>query len=101
MASKKELQFEIIKTYGVISEKTKGWKREINSVSWAGAEPKFDIRDWSPDHEKMGKGITLTEEEFLNLIDIAKEVIFSNSEEETDDLFDNDELWTGKDRMPL
>ena len=88
MASKKELQFEIIKTYGVISEKTKGWKREINSVSWAGAEPKFDIRDWSPDHEKMGKGIALTEEEFLNLIDIAQEVIFSDSE-----ALDNRELY--------
>lgn len=101
MASKKDLQFEIIKTYGVISEKTKGWKREINSVSWAGAEPKFDIRDWSPDHEKMGKGITLTEEEFLNLIDIAQEVIFSDSEEDTEGLFEDSELWENDGRMPL
>ena len=67
---KKNLEFEIVKHFGVIADKTKGWKREINSVSWNGAEPKYDIRDWSPDHEKMGKGITLSEEEMKVLYEI-------------------------------
>ena len=58
-----EFDYEILKHIGVIAEKTKGWKREINLVSWRGAEPKIDIRDWSPDLSKMGKGITLTKEE--------------------------------------
>ncbi len=61
------MEYEIIKKYGVISERTKGWRCELNSVSWNGAEPKYDIRTWSPDHEKMGKGITLTENELFEL----------------------------------
>lgn len=47
----------------MISTSTKGWTKELNIVSWNGAAPKYDIRDWAQDHEKMGKGITLTEEE--------------------------------------
>lgn len=58
-----DLKFEIIESYGVLSTSAKGWTKELNKVSWNDAEPKFDIRDWSPDHEKMGKGITLTDEE--------------------------------------
>lgn len=63
----KDFDFEITEHIGVLAEKTKGWKREINLVSWGGAEPKIDIRDWSPDHSKMGKGITLTAEEIEKL----------------------------------
>lgn len=58
-----DFQYEIKETLGVLSESPKGWTKELNLISWNGAEPKFDIRDWSPDHEKMGKGITLTSEE--------------------------------------
>jgi hypothetical protein len=58
-----EISFDILKTYGVIAEERGGWKKELNLVAWNGRSPKFDIRDWSPDHEKMGKGITLTREE--------------------------------------
>ncbi|SDM69764.1 YdbC family protein [Sediminibacillus halophilus] len=61
------LDYEIIETIGVISESPKGWKKELNLVSWNGRDPKYDIRDWAPDHEKMGKGITLTKEEAENL----------------------------------
>ena len=35
----------------------------INMISWNGAAEKYDIRDWAPEHEKMGKGITLSQEE--------------------------------------
>ncbi|SES11428.1 hypothetical protein SAMN05518684_10891 [Salipaludibacillus aurantiacus] len=63
----KELKYEIIKTVGVLSESPKGWTKELNLISWNGREPKYDIRDWAPDHEKMGKGVTLTEEEVTNL----------------------------------
>lgn len=38
--------------------------KELNLVSWNGRPPKFDLRDWAPEHEKMGKGLTLTNEEF-------------------------------------
>ena len=62
-----EIKYEITKHIGVLSEGSKGWTKELNLVSWNGREPKFDIRDWSPDHEKMGKGVTLTEEEAAKL----------------------------------
>jgi len=57
------ITFEIKKTIAVLGHGTKGWKRELNLISWNGAEPKYDIRDWDPDHIKMGKGITLSREE--------------------------------------
>ena len=59
--------FEIIKQLGVLSETEKGWKKELNLISWYGKEPKYDIRDWSPYHDKMSKGIVLTEEEIKAL----------------------------------
>ena len=58
-----DIKFEIVEEIGVLSESTKGWRKELNLVSWNGAAAKYDIRDWAPDHEKMGKGITLTKEE--------------------------------------
>ena len=54
-----EFKYEITRELGVLSESKSGWTRELNLISWNGAEPKYDIRDWSPDHEKMGKGISL------------------------------------------
>ncbi len=58
-----DFKYEIIEEIGVLSTSPKGWQKELNKVSWNGAEPKYDIRDWAPDHEKMGKGVALTEEE--------------------------------------
>lgn len=66
-AAKNEFKFEIINELGVISENSKGWRKELNRISWNGAEPKYDIRDWAPNHETMGKGITLTEQELRKL----------------------------------
>lgn len=63
-----EFKFEITESLGVISENAKGWLRELNLVSWNERPAKFDIRDWSPDHTKMGKGISLTEEEMEALV---------------------------------
>ncbi|MCQ2463534.1 MAG: YdbC family protein [Clostridia bacterium] len=58
-----EFKYEITEELGVISEGNRGWNKELNLISWNGAAPKFDIRDWAPDHEKMGKGVTLTADE--------------------------------------
>lgn len=57
----------------MFSESAKGWSKELNLVLWNGTAPKYDIRGWSPDHEKMGNGVTLTEEEFENLREIMVE----------------------------
>ena len=62
-----EIKYEITKHIGVLSESAKGWKKELNLVSWNDREPKYDIREWSPEREKMGKGVTLSEDEVNNL----------------------------------
>ncbi|MDY6062942.1 MAG: PC4/YdbC family ssDNA-binding protein [Erysipelotrichaceae bacterium] len=62
-----EFKYEIKKEIGVLSETSKGWTKEVNLISWNDREPKYDIRDWSPEHEKMGKGLTLSIEEMKEL----------------------------------
>lgn len=62
-----DVKYEITKEIGVLSESPKGWTKELNLVSWNGKESKYDLRDWAPDHEKMGKGVTLTEKEAKKL----------------------------------
>lgn len=69
----KEFTFEIIKSLGQLSTSRSGWNREVNLVSWNGAKPKLDIRDWAPDHSKMGKGISLSDEEIAILKEILAE----------------------------
>lgn len=62
-----DIKYELLEEYGVFSENNKGWTREVNLMSWNDGTPKYDIRDWAPDHDKMGKGITLTKEELTEL----------------------------------
>ncbi|WP_067622882.1 YdbC family protein [Alicyclobacillus acidiphilus] len=65
-----DIKFEIKEAVGVLSESNKGWKKELNLMSWNDKEPKYDIRDWSPEHDKMGKGITLSKDELVKLRDL-------------------------------
>jgi hypothetical protein len=69
-----DIKFEIIKTIGVLSESAKGWKKELNLISWNGRDPKYDIRDWSEDHTKMGKGVTLDQEELIQLKGLLQKI---------------------------
>ena len=62
-----DIKFEIKETIAVLSETGKGWTKELNFISWNGKEAKYDLRDWAPEHEKMGKGITLTRDELRAL----------------------------------
>jgi hypothetical protein len=62
-----DIKFEITKHIGVLSESAKGWTKELNLVSWNEREAKYDIREWSSGREKMGKGVTLSEEEIIIL----------------------------------
>lgn len=70
-----ELKFEIIEHVGVLSENDKGWKKELNLVSWNEREAKYDLRDWSVDHTRMSKGITLTEDELVKLKELLNNEI--------------------------
>ncbi|WP_315080574.1 PC4/YdbC family ssDNA-binding protein [uncultured Clostridium sp.] len=65
-----DIKFEIEKELGTISESAKGWKKELNLISWNGKEAKYDLREWAPEHEKMGKGVTLSADELKKLKDI-------------------------------
>ncbi len=69
-----DIKYQIIKYLGVLSEGSKGWKKEVNLVSWNERKPKIDIREWSPDYLKMGKGITLSKEELKKLKEILDEM---------------------------
>ena len=64
------ISFDIVKHFGVISSEKSCWQKELNLVSWSSRAPKLDIRDWAPDHEKMGKGVTLTEGEAAQLAEL-------------------------------
>jgi len=69
-----EIKFEIIKKIGVLSTSGSGWAKELNLIAWNEREPKYDIREWSPDREKMGKGVTLSKEELLALKELLNKI---------------------------
>ena len=69
-----EFKYEIIKELGVISERKGGWSKQLSLISWNDAEPKYDIRDWAPNREKMGKGISLSASELQTLTDMLNEI---------------------------
>jgi len=71
-----DFRWEIVESLGVLSENPKGWTKELNMVSWNGREAKFDIREWSPDHETMSKGLTFTKDEMQALKDLLDKVEF-------------------------
>jgi hypothetical protein len=62
-----EIKFEIVKKIGVLSKSASGWTKELNLISWNDRDAKYDLRDWAPDGEKMGKGVTLSAEELSAL----------------------------------
>lgn len=69
-----EIRYDITEHLGVISETARGWTREVNMISWNGREPKVDIRDWSPEHDKMSKGLTFTKDELKKLAEIIEKL---------------------------
>ena len=69
-----DFKYNIENSFGEISETKSGWKTELNLVSWSERPAKYDLRPWSPDHEKMGKGITLTKDELVKLREILNQM---------------------------
>lgn len=72
-----EFKYEITERIAVLSTNPNGWERQLNLVSWNEREPKYDIRDWSPDGNKMGKGISLSSEELTILKGILEDLELS------------------------
>ena len=69
-----EIKFEIVRKIGVLSKTDKGWAKELNLIRWNDREPKYDIRDWSPDGKTMSKGVTLSKEEIIALKEILEQL---------------------------
>ena len=69
-----DIKFEIKETLGVLSQSNKGWKKELNLISWNGKEAKYDIREWDSEHVNMGKGVTFTKDELRTLRDILNSI---------------------------
>jgi hypothetical protein len=69
-----EIKYEIIKNIGVLSKSASGWAKELNLISWNDRDAKYDIREWSSDREKMGKGVTLSREELLALKELLNNI---------------------------
>lgn len=69
-----DFSFEIQESFGTISTSKAGWTCELNKISWGGRPAKYDIRSWSPEHDKMGKGITLTSEELSALKELLNKI---------------------------
>lgn len=69
-----KISYEVVEHLAVLSETPKGWRKEINLVSWNNRPPKFDIREWSPDHTKMSKGLTFNNEELAKLKKVLSEI---------------------------
>ncbi|MDE7311774.1 MAG: hypothetical protein K2N87_09225 [Eubacterium sp.] len=70
-----DIKYDILEELGVLSESAKGWKKELNLITWNGGASKYDIRDWAPQHEKMGKGITLSKDEIKELYKILGKIL--------------------------
>lgn len=68
-----EFKFEVVEEIGVLGQGSNGWNKEFNIVSWNERPAKYDIRDWNPDHTRMSKGITLTEDEAKILYELLKD----------------------------
>lgn len=69
-----DIKYDIVEELGILSENAKGWTKELNLISWNGSDPKFDLRDWAPEHEKMGKGTTMTKDELMELKEILRSI---------------------------
>ena len=74
MEENREFKFSIVRHIGVLAEGTKGWKKEVNLVSWNDRPPKLDLREWDENHVKMGKGITLSSQEAGILRDLISDL---------------------------
>ena len=70
-----DLKYEIIEHLAVLATSSRGWTKELNRVSWNDRPAKYDLREWAPDHSKMGKGVTLSDDEIVKLRQSLNELV--------------------------
>lgn len=88
-----KLSYDILEKFGTLSTSKSGWELQLNFVQWGENKPKFDLRSWSPDNSKMGKGLTLSHDEVVELYDVLTNVLAAEHApvtDVTDDIVDTD-----------
>ena len=70
-----KLSYDILEKFGSLSTSKSGWELQLNFVQWGDNKPKFDLRSWSPDNSKMGKGLTLSHEEIVALNKVLTDIL--------------------------
>lgn len=70
-----DINYEIVEELGVLSTTASGWQEELNFIFWNEGEPKYDVRQWGPNHQRMGKGISLSREEAQTLLKLLEELL--------------------------
>jgi len=66
------ITFKITEHIATLGTHSGGWTKELNKVSWNDGEPRYEIRDWNPEHTQCGKGSPMTDEEFKELVNVCK-----------------------------
>lgn len=77
MENNNDITFDIKEQIGVLSVAGTGWTKELNLIAWNGGAPKYDIREWSPDHDHMSRGVTLKPQEMRKLVEACKDRDFN------------------------
>lgn len=73
--SNEKITYSVEEEIAVLSKNPNSeWAKELRKVSWNEKPAKWDIREWSPDGEKMSKGITLNDAELKNLKEALEEI---------------------------
>ncbi|GEP75494.1 YdbC family protein [Weissella thailandensis] len=91
-----KLSYDILEKFGALSTSKSGWELQLNFVQWGENKPKFDLRSWSPDNSKMGKGLTLSHDEIVALYDVLTKVLAAEHAPVTD-VTGNDDVDTQSD----
>ena len=86
------LKYEILEKFGTLSTSKSGWELQLNFVQWGENKPKFDLRTWSPDNQKMGKGLTLSHEELVTLHGLLDQVLAPELKTASPEMADNDQI---------
>jgi len=79
------ITYEVLEKFGVLSESSIGWTKELRLVNWNGRGPRYDLREWSPGDRKASRGITLSLMEIRVLQEILMETEFPEQEDDDED----------------
>ena len=73
------MTMEVIKKIALISGSETGYRKELNIMSWNEREPKYDLRNWSPEGIPL-RGVTLTEDEAKELQKVLNDMFTEQAE---------------------